>query len=82
MSEASASRPVGVVVAVDLDRYAQVMEAARRVGLVVTSEQPVLGTLAGTIADDRLPALEALEGVEAVDREHVIRLPPPGSPTR
>ncbi|WP_250290720.1 hypothetical protein [Streptomyces atroolivaceus] len=46
---------------------------------MVTSEQPVLGTLSGTIADDRLPALE---GVEAVDREHVIRLPPPGSPTR
>ena len=57
MSEASGSRPTGVIVSVDLDRYAQVVEAVRRVGLVVTGEQPVLGTLTGTIAEGRLPAL-------------------------
>jgi len=82
VSEATASRPVGVIVSVDLDRYAQVVEAARRVGLVVTSEQPVLGTLSGTITEDRLPALQALDGVEAVDREHIIHLPPPDSPVQ
>ncbi|HEY9441176.1 MAG TPA: hypothetical protein VIS29_21540 [Streptomyces sp.] len=80
MSEASGSRPTGVIVSVDLDRYAQVVEAARRVGLVVTGEQQVLGTLTGTIAESRLPALRAIDGVEAVDREQIINLPPPDSP--
>ncbi|MFJ9033082.1 hypothetical protein ACIRQP_32080 [Streptomyces sp. NPDC102274] len=76
----SRSGPVGVIVSVDPDRFAQAVEAARRAGLTVTSEQPVLGTLSGTIAEDRIPALEAIDSVESVDRERIIRLPPPDSP--
>ncbi|MGP3998745.1 hypothetical protein [Streptomyces sp. 8N706] len=80
MSQAPPSEPVGVIVSVDPDRYAQTVDAARRVGLAVTGEQPVLGSLSGTIAEDRIPTLEALDGVESVDRERIIRLPPPDSP--
>ncbi|MEV0635321.1 hypothetical protein AB0I77_10215 [Streptomyces sp. NPDC050619] len=80
MSESSHSEPVGVILAVDPDRFAEVVEALRRAGLTVTGEQPVLGTLSGTVAEDRIPALEAVDGVEAVDRERIIRLPPPDSP--
>ncbi|KUO22234.1 hypothetical protein [Streptomyces dysideae] len=80
MSESSQSEPVGVVLAVDPDRFADVVEALRRAGLTVTGEQPVLGTLSGTVPEDRLPALEAVDGVEAVDRERTIQLPPPDSP--
>jgi hypothetical protein len=80
VSESSQSEPVGVILAVDPDRFAEVVEAARRAGLTVTGEQPILGTLSGTIAEDRIPALEAVAGVESVDRDRTIHLPPPDSP--
>ncbi|KUL40840.1 hypothetical protein [Streptomyces regalis] len=80
MSESSASEPVGVILAVDPDRFAEVVEALRQAGLTVTGEQPILGTLSGTVAEDRIPALEVVDGVEAVDRERIIRLPPPDEP--
>ncbi|MDQ0946119.1 hypothetical protein QFZ24_000042 [Streptomyces phaeochromogenes] len=82
MSESSQSRsaPVGVILAVDPDRFAEVIEAAQRAGLTVTSEQPILGTLSGTIAEDGIPALKAVAGIESVDRDRIIHLPPPDSP--
>ncbi|MEU6546377.1 hypothetical protein [Streptomyces sp. NPDC046859] len=80
MSESSPSAPVGVILAVDPDRFAEVVEALRRAGLTVTGEQSVLGTLSGTVAEDRISALEAVDGVDSVDRERIIRLPPPDSP--
>ncbi|GCB52884.1 hypothetical protein [Streptomyces sp. NL15-2K] len=80
MSESSQSAPVGVVLAVDPDRFAEVVEALRRAGLTVTGEQPILGTLSGTVAEDRIPALEAVDGVDSVDRDRGVRLPPPDSP--
>ncbi|WP_330286613.1 hypothetical protein [Streptomyces sp. NBC_00576] len=80
MNESSRSEPVGVVLAVDVDRFAEVIEDARRTGLTVTGEQPILGTLSGTIAEDRIPALKAVAGVESVDRDRTIDLPPPDSP--
>lgn len=80
MSASSQSEPVGVILAVDPDRFAEVTEAARGAGLTVTGEQPTLGTLSGTIAEDRIPALRAVAGVRAVDRDRPIHLPPPDSP--
>ncbi|MGW3645749.1 hypothetical protein [Streptomyces sp. NPDC000878] len=80
MSESSRSASVGVILAVDPDRFAEVAEAARRSGLAVTGEQPLLGTLSGTIAEHRIPALEAVVGVESVDRDRAVQLPPPDSP--
>lgn len=80
MSEPSRSAPVGVVLAVDPDRFAEVVEALRQAGLTVTGEQPVLGTLSGTVAEDRIPALEAVDGVDSVDRDRTVQLPPPDSP--
>ncbi|MET7902677.1 hypothetical protein ABZS86_14840 [Streptomyces sp. NPDC005355] len=80
MSEASRSGPVAVILSVDPDRFAEVVEAARRAGLTVAGEYPVLGSLTGTIAEDRIPALEAIDGVESVDRERIVQIPPPDSP--
>lgn len=80
MSESSQSAPVGVILAVDPDRFAEVVVALRRAGLTVTSKQPILGTLSGTVTEDRIPALEAVDGVESVDPERTIQLPPPDSP--
>ncbi|MFF4114793.1 hypothetical protein ACFY0P_15150 [Streptomyces sp. NPDC001714] len=68
------AQPVGVVVSVDPDRFAEVVAALRRAGLTVTGEQPLLGALTGTVPDeDRIPALAALDGVDAVDREVTYR---------
>ncbi|MCX5013272.1 hypothetical protein OG765_20100 [Streptomyces sp. NBC_00555] len=75
MSESS--EPVGVILAVDPGRFAEVVEALRRAGLVVTSEQPMIGTLSGTVAEDRIPALAAVDGVASVDREYINRNSPP-----
>jgi hypothetical protein len=80
MSGPSRSEPVGVILAVDPDRFADVVEALRRAGLTVTGEQPIVGTLSGTVAEDRIPALRAVDGVEAVDRERTVESPPPDSP--
>lgn len=80
MSESSRSAPVGVILAVDPDRFADVVDAVRRAGLTVTGEQPILGTLSGTVTEDRIPALKAVDGVESVDRDRSVRLPPPDSP--
>lgn len=77
MGQAARSGPVGVILSVAPDRFAQVVEAARRVGLTVTGEQRILGSLSGTIAEDRIPVLAAVDGVESVDREQIVRLPPP-----
>ncbi|WP_432009833.1 hypothetical protein [Streptomyces cucumeris] len=82
MTGASPSGPVGVIISVDPDRFAEVVAAARRAGLTVTGEQEVLGSLSGTIAEDRIPALEAVDGVESVDRDRTVRLPPPDAPVQ
>jgi hypothetical protein len=77
------SSRVDVILSVDdPGRFTETIGAARAVGLTVTSEQPLLGTAAGTIAEDRIPLLRAVEGVEAVERARTIRLPPPESPDR
>ncbi|MBL1097412.1 hypothetical protein [Streptomyces coffeae] len=80
MNRASRSGPVGVILSVDPDRFAEVVAAARRAGLTVTSEQEVLGSLSGTIEEGRIPALKAVDGVESVDRDRTVRLPPPDAP--
>lgn len=71
---------MGVVLSIDPARFADTIRAARAAGLTVTSEQPLIGTASGTIAEDRIPELRAVEGVEAVEPDREIRLPPPESP--
>ncbi|MER6080176.1 hypothetical protein [Streptomyces sp. NPDC001833] len=75
MTESQGSaKPVGVVVSVDPDRFAEVVARLRHAGLTVTGEQPLLGALTGTVpGEDRIPALAALDGVESVDREATYR---------
>jgi hypothetical protein len=82
VSQSPQSAPVAVILAVDPDRFAEVVEALRRAGLTVASEQPALGTLSGTVAQGRIPALEAVDGVESVDRGGTVQLPPPDSPVQ
>jgi hypothetical protein len=69
-----------VVLAVDPDRFAEVVAVLRRAGLVVEAEWPATGTLAGRLDARLLPVVRGLDGVEAVEPERTVRLPPPGSP--
>lgn len=71
---------VGVIVSVDPDRFGPIVRAAREAGLTVAAEQPVLGSLTGVIEEERIPALEAVDGVEAVDRDPTVGIPPPPVP--
>lgn len=80
MNNSSQSAPVGVILAVDPDRFADVVMALRQAGLTITNQQPTLGTLSGTTTENRIPALKAIDGVESLDREHTTELPPPQSP--
>ncbi|GGV73664.1 hypothetical protein [Streptomyces griseoloalbus] len=80
MSGADTSPQVGVILSVDPDRFTRTVEAARRAGLHVTSEQPLLGSLSGTVAENRIPALAAVDGVLSVDRDRPVSLPPPDTP--
>lgn len=66
--------------AVDPERFDEVVQALRDAGLTVVSEQPLIGSIAGTVAEERVPTIEAVPGVEAVDIERGIRIPPPDSP--
>jgi len=49
----------------------------RAEGMQVEQVLRRLGTVTGTVPEDRLPALERLEGVASVERQHRYRLPPP-----
>ncbi|MEV6332640.1 hypothetical protein [Streptomyces sp. NPDC051909] len=77
MNKTSRSEPVGVILAVDPDRFTETVQALQRAGLTVTREQPALGTLSGTVPQDQVAALKAVDGVESVDQERTIQLPPP-----
>jgi hypothetical protein len=78
MSEGTADS-VRVVVAVDPDRYADVVDALRGAGLAVESQWPVTGTLAGTVREPVLPALRSVDGVVSIELDRTHRIEPPGS---
>lgn len=53
------------------NRYPLVLEACRQAGLDVERELAAIGAIAGSIEEDRLAALSAVEGVSAVERERM-----------
>lgn len=72
--------PVGVILAVDPARFAEVVEALQQAGLAVTAQQRTIGTLSGTVPADLIPALKAVDGVATVEQEGGFLIPPPESP--
>jgi hypothetical protein len=76
------SEEVRVVLSVEPERFDDVVTAAASVGLVVEEEMPEAGVVAGSIDPKRLRALRDVDGVEAVERERTIQLPPPDSPVQ
>jgi hypothetical protein len=71
---------VRVVLAVDPQRFTDAVTALRQAGLTVEAEHPDIGSITGTVAEDRLKTLQEVDGVEAVERERTYQLPPPESP--
>lgn len=51
------------------DRYPLVLERCRQAGLEVERELAATGAIAGSIAEEHLAALTAVEGIAAVERE-------------
>jgi hypothetical protein len=76
------SEPVRVVVAVDPDRYADVVERLRTAGLHVDEQWPITGTLSGHLAREALAAARAVDGVLGVEEPRTFRIAPPGSPVQ
>jgi methylmalonyl-CoA mutase cobalamin-binding subunit len=57
----------------------QVTDALRAAGLHVTQVLGQLGQVVGAVAEDRLDALRAVDGVQSVDRSGKVRIAPPDS---
>ncbi|MBD0272805.1 MAG: hypothetical protein ICV73_12855 [Acetobacteraceae bacterium] len=74
---------VQVSVSVDdshLGRLDEVSLAAEAAGMTVRRREPAIGVLTGSIAEDKLDWLRAVAGVEHVETQREIRIPPPDSP--
>ncbi|MCX4587712.1 hypothetical protein [Streptomyces sp. NBC_01481] len=67
-------RTVNIVVALDLDRYDEVLESVRKAGLIIRSKQPAIGTVVGSAPEISLPKLRAVDGVESVEPERVFQV--------
>lgn len=53
------------------DRYADVVEACRHVGLMVENELVSIGVIVGCIDEARVPVLTSVQGVCAVEPERL-----------
>jgi hypothetical protein len=75
---------VTVLVADDrLDAIDEVAAALERAGLRLGDVLPAAGAITGSVDDlELLPALEAVEGVAAVEPEQEIQLPSPDDPVQ
>jgi hypothetical protein len=62
-----------------LQRFARVVQRARRMGMSITQQLPSLGIFSGDISVDLIPALERVEGVAAVERMRSYHVPPDDS---
>jgi hypothetical protein len=75
----SDTEAVRVVLSVDPERFDDVVRAAASVGLDVDEEMREAGVVAGKVKRKNMSALREVAGVEAMERERTIQLPPPDS---
>lgn len=59
-----------------LDDVARAVEAA---GMTVQGREAAIGVLTGSVAADRLDRLRSVAGVEHVETQREVRVPPPDS---
>ena len=63
-----------------LERLDEVSERAEAAGMKVQRRERGIGVLTGSIAADRIGSLRAVAGVEHVETQREVRIPPPDSP--
>ena len=62
-----------------LDHFDDVVRAIEKAGMKVQRRLALTGVVSGSIDTARLPDLEQVPGVAAVERSRVVRIPPPES---
>lgn len=70
---------IDVVVTIDPDA-ASVVTGLREAGLQVRETLTSAGVVTGSVARDALPALRAVDGVQAVEPATEVAIPPPEAP--
>lgn len=65
-----------------LGRIGEVSEAAEAAGMTVQGREAAIGVLTGSIAADKLDRLRSVAGVEHVEAQREVRIPPPDSPVQ
>lgn len=81
-TEHETEKPVDVTVAIadtHLLQYESVVRRCRKVGLKVTQQLKTVGIVNGLIEQEKINALEKVEGVDHVERARSFSLPPPES---
>lgn len=62
-----------------LSRFAKVLKDAEKAGMEVERKHKDLGVATGSIDADKIDSLRKVEGVEHVEEERQIQIPPPES---
>jgi hypothetical protein len=62
-----------------LSQFPKVMKEVEKAGLEIDQELEDLGVATGEIDEDKVAALREVEGVEHVEEERKIQIPPPES---
>jgi hypothetical protein len=73
---------VSVSITVDdahLDQLLDIAQQLQSAGLRLDQTLPRLGIIHGSIDAERIDQLRSIDGVDHVEPEHTIQLPPPGS---
>jgi hypothetical protein len=65
-----------------LGRLDEVSRAAEAAGMTVHRREAGIGVLTGSIAADKIDRLRAVAGVEDVEAQREVRIPPPDSETQ
>jgi len=67
-------------------KFRQLVQQLRKAGLEIEDEStdllPTIGTIFGVATPAQYEKLKAVKGVEAVEEQQEIRIPPPGAPVQ
>ena len=62
-----------------LNQFPKIMKEVRKAGMEIDQELEDLGVATGAIDEDKVTELRNVEGVEHVEEERKIQIPPPES---
>jgi hypothetical protein len=74
--------PQQIVLAIDPEHAVDIVERLREAGMEVTDALPASGVVTGWAPASRIPDLQHLDGVIAVEASRRFDLPPPDSPVQ